>query len=175
MIWDEQSLQQAGKQSRLPEGYSRLYRGATGSIHDRRFQVLGRARYRFEHGFWDEWYVVFSNGDDAWITESDYQFSLQQQTDPSAFQMRPNIALGDTISIHSQDFQVQEVGHAYCTGIEGDLPKEIRLSDQYMYLNACSFDGKSSLGIEFHDPHHLYIGTWLESSHILLDDESLEW
>ena len=175
MMWDEHSLKEAGKQSRLPEGYSRLYRGATGTIDNRRFQVLGRVRYQFNRGFWDEWYIIFASGEGAWITENDYQFSIQRKIDDPLFQHRPKYKMGESITIASQDFQIQEIGHASCMGIEGELPKEIHPNENYIYIDATSYDGKSCLGLELREPPTIYVGSWLEGTQIQLDDETLEW
>ena len=54
VYWDQEKIANAGKQSILPEGFSRLFRGATGSLLNKRFCVLGRVRYSFGRGFWDE-------------------------------------------------------------------------------------------------------------------------
>jgi len=175
MSWDQESLSLSGTSSRLPEGYSRLYRGAIGTIDTSPFQVLGRVRYAFSRGFWDEWYIIFGEDEGCWITENDYQFSIQKQIHDSNLHPKESYRLGQNITIASRDFQITEIGYARCMGIEGELPKNVLPQASYHYLDAISFEGKHTLGIEFHNPPQIYLGTWLEGKNITLEDETLEW
>jgi len=47
IYWDRDNIENAGKQSILPEGFSRLYRAASGALQNKRFVVMGRVRRRF--------------------------------------------------------------------------------------------------------------------------------
>ena len=78
VIWDEQRIRDAGKQATLPEGFTRLYRGATGRLLGKRFEVLGRVRYGFGGGFWDEWFLTLADGRTGWLTEDNHELALQQ-------------------------------------------------------------------------------------------------
>ena len=80
VYWDEEKIETAGKQSILPEGFSRLYRGATGTLSQQRFFVLGRVRYSFGKGFWDEWYLEFNDGTLGWLIEDNHELSLETRT-----------------------------------------------------------------------------------------------
>ena len=77
VYWDADKVKDAGKQAILPEGFSRLYRGATGRLKSRSFFVTGRVRYSFGHGFWDEWFLEFSDGAIGWLTEDNQQIRQQ--------------------------------------------------------------------------------------------------
>ena len=66
-----------GKKSRLSQGFSRLYCGALCTIHGNEYRVVGRVRYSYGKGFWDEWYALNDTGEGSWITEDDHAFSVQ--------------------------------------------------------------------------------------------------
>ena len=181
IVWDEQGLKLSGKQSRLVEGFSRLYRGAMGEIAKQRFQVLGRIRYSFGRGFWDEWYLMLETGETIWLTEDNHEFSRQIELDHSnAFGHPSDYLIGDDIQIDGTVFRVQEIGKAKCLGIEGALPKGILPDEEYDYVDGSSLNGRQTFGLEYdgvHDgfPPTLYVGTWLEPHEIKLDDEDVEW
>ena len=179
MIRSDKGLEERGNQSRLPEGYSRLYRGAVGTIGDQRFQVLGRVRYSFGKGFWDEWYVMLENGEGYWITEDDYSFSFQVLYRGSIEALPyDQYSVGDNIELGERSYQVKEVGNAECLGIEGEVPKGILPYEQYPYVDAVSYDGTHVLGLEYdndQDPPTAFVGRWLVPSDIRLEDEELEW
>ena len=176
VYWDEEKVQSAGKQSVLPEGFSRLYRGATGSLHQKRFSVLGRVRYSFGRGFWDEWYLEFADGVNRWLTEDNHELAVQAQVSAEGITAFDSYKTGSLVHHGDKSFLVQEVGHAECIGLEGDLPKMIASGEKYPYVDASSPDGDYTLGIEFDDEMPtLFVGRWLKHAELKLDDEGLEW
>lgn len=179
MIWDQDSLKNAGKESRLAEGYSRLYRWATGSIQGTRFQVLGRVRYSFGRGFWDEWYVMLENGEGHWITEDNHEFSFQElSTSVSNMPAFDQVSVGDNLTINDRDYQIQEKGMATCLGMEGELPRGILPNEQYPYVDGSSYDGEYTFGLEYDNDNGqptLFVGKWVRPNQLKLDDESLDW
>ena len=179
LVWDQDSLKNAGKESRLAEGYSRLYRWATGSVHGTRFQVLGRVRYSFGRGFWDEWYVMLENGEGHWITEDNHEFSFQELVSSSdPLPSFKEAEIGHPMIINGQDYHIQEKGMAVCLGMEGELPKDILPNEKYPYVDGSSYDGKNSFGLEYDNDEGeptLFIGKWVRPGQLKLDDEQLDW
>ena len=176
VYWDKEKIRDAGKQSILPEGFTRLFRGATGRLRHRRFIVLGRVRYSFGKGFWDEWFLEFTDGAISWLTEDNHELALQTRYKgknlPSLEALKP----GKRFAVRDIDFVVHEVGHAECLGVEGDLPREIMTGETYPFSDASSLDGRFILGIEYDkDPPTLFLGQWLKYSDLSLDDEGLNW
>ena len=170
--WNEQGLAGTGKRSMLSEGFTRLYRGATGTLRGQRFRVEGRVRYSFGQGFWDEWYVTAPDGTPAWLTEDDHELALQTRYDGSGVETR-GVGPGHTLTIGAGSYVVLEVGQARCIGVEGRLPHPILPDDTHDYLDATSPDGRQSLGIERDDDGTtvLFLGEWLGHHELTLDDE----
>jgi hypothetical protein len=82
------------------------------------------------------------------------------------------------LTLNGRDFQILEKGIAICLGIEGEIPKEIVPKEEYQYVDGSSFDGQYSFGLEYDNDNGqptLFIGRWIDSSELKLDDESLEW
>lgn len=176
VYWDDEKVRAAGQQSVLSEGCSRLYRGAMGRYHQKRFQVLGRVRYGFTGGFWDEWFLELEDGTSTWMTEDQHQLAVQQPVQlesPMAFE---SYQVGGQFFARDSTFMVQEVGHTVCLGIEGELPKAIEVGETYPYVDASSLEGRYALGIEFDDdPPSAFLGRWLSYSEVKLDDEGNDW
>lgn len=169
--WNEQGVAGTGKRSMLSEGFTRLYRGATGTLRGQRFRVEGRVRYSFGHGFWDEWFITAPDGSRAWLTEDDHELALQTPYDGSVDTAgaRP----GSTLIAGDGQFVVLEVGAARCLGVEGRLPHEVLPDDTHDYLDATSPDGRRALGVELDDDGEatVYLGEWLGQGDLTLDDE----
>ncbi|MFH1982446.1 MAG: DUF4178 domain-containing protein [Pseudomonadota bacterium] len=177
VYWDKEKIRSAGKQSILPEGFSRLYRGATGSLDKQRFVVMGRVRYSFGKGFWDEWFLEFNDGSIGWLTEDNHELALQTRTAPERIPEFEFLHPGKTIAIGKDTtVVVREVGRATCIGVEGALPIAAVTGESYMFADAGTPDGKAIFGIEYDaDPPTVFIGKWLKYGDLTLDDEGLQW
>jgi hypothetical protein len=176
VYWDEEKIKDAGKQSILPEGFTSLYRGATGRLEGKRFRVMGRVRYSFGKGFWDEWFLEYDDGSIGWLTEDNHELAIQTRT---ALQKIPPIEAimpGQAITFMKQKFVFQEKGQAECIGVEGDLPIEVQSGETYAFADASSPDGRYTLGIEYDaDPPTVFVGRWLTFMDLKLDDEAQDW
>jgi hypothetical protein len=176
IYWDEANVNSAGRQSILPEGFSRLYRGACGNLKRQRFMVTGRVRYSFGRGFWDEWFLEFEDGSIGWLTEDNHEFALQRRTEATNIPNMEKLRPGSTVMVNGMKFRIHEVGEAKCIGMEGDLPVRMQTGETYRFADGSSMDGAYVLGIEFDNaPPTVYTGKWLEYSDMTLDDEGLEW
>ena len=106
IIWDEDAIRSAGKKATLSEGFTRLYRGASGTLLKKRFRVLGRVRYSFGGGFWDEWFVELSDGKSGWLSEDHHQLALETEVKGVVkpySQMRPGLH----VRLRDQDLKVR--------------------------------------------------------------------
>jgi len=176
VYWDAEKIKDAGQQSVLTEGFTRLFRGATGKLESRAFVVIGRVRYSFGRGFWDEWFLEFSDGTIGWLTEDNHELALQTRTTPKKMPPRENLTPGKKFTVRKIDFVVQEVGEAECIGVEGDLPIEVQTGETYRFVDASSPDGKYTFGIEYDAvPPTLFVGKWLSYAALTLNDEGLDW
>jgi hypothetical protein len=176
VYWDEEKIKVAGKQSVLPEGFTRLYRGAAGSFADKRFVVLGRARYSFGRGFWDEWFIEMFNGQTQWLTEDNHELAVQAEIKGVSVAPFESYPPGATLTVRKRTFMVQEAGTAECVGLEGDLPKSIETGETYRYVDASSLDGRYTIGIEYDEEvATVFAGRWLKHSALRLDDEGVDW
>lgn len=176
VYWDAEKVTRAGSQSILPEGFSRLYRGATGKLKNRRFFVMGRVRYSFGYGFWDEWFLEFGDGTIGWLTEDNHEFALEKRSTAKHLPPLDQLSPGVPFTVQGIPFVIEEMGQAECLGMEGDLPIAVQSGEKYTFADASSPDGNYSLGLEFDaDPPVVYLGQWLKYEDIRMDDEGADW
>jgi len=176
IYWDEEKIKLAGAQSILDEGFTRLYRGAAGTLFQRRFMVLGRIRYSFGRGFWDEWFLEFQNGKTEWLSEDNHELAIEKQIERALNTPFTAFAPGKSFKLEGKTFVVEEAGEAECIGVEGDLPVVIQTGEKYPYVDASSPDGRYTLSIEYdEDPPTIFQGHWLKYVSVRLDEEAMEW
>jgi hypothetical protein len=57
-----------------------LYVHTLNTCRDNTIVVMGRVRYSFGSGFWDEWFLEFNDGTIGWLTEDNHELALQTRT-----------------------------------------------------------------------------------------------
>ena len=123
-------LENAGKAAEVPEDVSPLQLGSRGRDGDRRFEVVGRVRWRWSDGAWNEWCCLWSDGGYAWLGEASGRLMLLTEVKTSAWDggvaaaMRSGqpVSPGMTASLGGLDYVVNDVQQVECIGAEGELP-----------------------------------------------------
>jgi len=116
-------LDPAGKGVSLVGAPSRLSVGATGRIDGASFRVLGRLRYGYDGGFWDEWFLVTEpDSSQLWLQEDDGEFTaFEKEAITSALPSFDEIGVGQSISANGRTLFITERLEAMILGGEGEL------------------------------------------------------
>lgn len=112
----------AGRLSVLPAPRSELWVGATGRVRGKRFTVIGRVRYGWARGYWDEWFLA---GDDAapiWLSEDEGELSLESPLGEAPGVTLGGLEPGASLEAGGRTWRVSERGVSRCEGGEGQLP-----------------------------------------------------
>ncbi|MCS7001993.1 MAG: DUF4178 domain-containing protein [Dehalococcoidia bacterium] len=118
----DSSLDPTGKTAKLTDYASRLRVGYRGKLRGRGFLVLGRVRYRYEDGTWDEWFIRFDDGQPAWLTEDEGEYCLLTKSRlTTPIPPWDQIAVGGRVSIPPRTVFVTEKGSGDVAGAEGEL------------------------------------------------------
>ena len=111
-----------GKTAKLAQYPSRLALGAHGQIRGRGFRVLGRVRYQYEDGFWDEWNLQFDDNRIGWVEEDEGEFTLTYKRKlTSPIPPFEQVQVGSFLPLGSDRMFVSEKGQASVVGAEGEL------------------------------------------------------
>ncbi len=82
LIRDGDTLTDSGEDSALLEDFSPLQIGTGGVYHQQPFTLVGRLQARYDAGVWNEWYLLFADGSDGWLSESGDQYVLTRPVAP---------------------------------------------------------------------------------------------
>ncbi|HUS16454.1 MAG TPA: DUF4178 domain-containing protein [Chloroflexia bacterium] len=111
-----------GRTAKLAQFPSRLALGAGGQVRGRAFRVLGRIRYQYEDGFWDEWNLQFADGQIGWLEEDEGEFTLTfKRKLTSPIPPFEQITVGSFVPLGGAQMFVSEKGAAQTVGAEGEL------------------------------------------------------
>src|SRR5258708_37291093 len=61
LVRGSDTLDPTGNSASLADYPSRLQVGMSGKIRGRGFQVLGRVRYAYDGGYWEEWQIAWND------------------------------------------------------------------------------------------------------------------
>lgn len=170
IILDEKAAALSGKMAVLPQTLSPLYVGGSGRVHDHRFRVLGRVRYGYEQGYWDEWYLSLDDGSTAWVSEDERNLTLERlKVDETPKISYEDTSPGDHVPFGKKTLHVDERGVAQCEGAEGQLPFPLVLGEKVPFLDLS--DGHNFATIEYDEDGaaRMYYGRRLKGKSLKMD------
>ena len=139
---NDAQVQSAGEKSVLTPIPSILSMGRRFQIGKWMLEPIGRIRYEYGDadtagsGYWDEWWVLLSDGKTRWISNDEGEYVIENtvklQGDPPLYEQ---FRIGKEITLFNQKLRVTELNKATCTGIEGQLPEVISAGDTHLYAH----------------------------------------
>ena len=119
----DEELSVLGKVATLAEDNSPLQLRSEGQFNGNVFSVIGRVRWKWSDGFWNEWCLQLKGGKLGWLAEAQGEFLLTKEvpnTDSvissDQWQIKKPIVLGQ------KSFFISDLKHAVVHTTEGELP-----------------------------------------------------
>jgi hypothetical protein len=127
-IGDE--IRKMGEAAVLPFDVSPIRIGTTGKFFGNAFDVIGRVRWGWSDGSWNEWLALFADGSHGWLGEAMGQFMMTRERglDDVRTRMIREMAeggrpmLGAEGELDGIEYRVTDIKQATCIAAEGELP-----------------------------------------------------
>ncbi len=117
-----EGLDPSGEKTKLADFESIFSIGASGTIAGEQFKSVGRLRYTYDDGFWDEWFLAFENGKKLWLQEDEGEFTaFEKETLTSPVPAFDDISVGSMIPVNDMSVFVTERNVAKIAGGIGEL------------------------------------------------------
>ncbi len=124
------NLEAMGKVADVPDDVSPLQLGVRGRVGARSFELIGRVRWRYADGAWNEWLAYFDDGSTGWLGESMGRYMLLRQVDLSRvvsdvvklLQSGFSVMPGTQAVIDNVEYWASDVKRVSCVASEGELP-----------------------------------------------------
>lgn len=120
---------------------------------------IGKIRYSYGRGFWEEWWVKDTKNNEYWLSIDEGDLVLQQKIElpyPDSLFEQLHIGL-----VTSDAWIVTELGVATCEGFEGSLPKSITPGSTYNYAHLSGKNAKLRTLELTEGKLEAYEGKWL--------------
>ncbi len=126
LLRSAEKIENLGKMAELIEDFSPIQLGTEGHYRNRHFTVIGRTQMRYTSGVWNEWYCLFDDQKEGWLSDANGDYTLsfaEASTDPLPpfEQLRP----GEMLNLGGQAFAVSNLERATCVAGEGELPFKV--------------------------------------------------
>lgn len=123
-------VEAVGSAAVLPFDVSPIAIGTSGVFEGRAFEVIGRVRWGWLDGSWNEWLLLFADGSDAWLGEAMGQYMLLWERpigDIRAEAVRAligggEVPIGTEAQIDGETLILADAREAICIAAEGELP-----------------------------------------------------
>lgn len=161
------SLESLGQTTPIREGNSALHIGKQGEVLGRKFEVVGRVRYGYEDGYWDEWNVLLDTGAPAWIHEDEGEFSAFDRRHTAPGQLNLDVGAGSNVAAFGDQVFATEVGRARVVSGEGQILSELGLGKEFPYVDGL-YKGADAILLSGERHHILFLGSALEFGELKL-------
>lgn len=170
IVSGSEKLDRQGQSVTLADYPSRVNVGVRGNIKGRAFTVLGRIRYRYDAGFWEEWQINWDDGAaPAWLEEDEGMWTLYSGGRiRAAIPGYDDVRVGSTVKVNNNDVFVTEKRRGQVLGSEGQFSSVFPISGDFGYVTGT--DGTNRVSVNYwQDEIELSIGEELQHTDIQLD------
>lgn len=169
-----EALENVGKAAEVPEDVSPVQLGTRGRDGQVAFEIVGRVRWGYSDGAWNEWCASFPDGSYAWLSESSGRWMLLREAPASVFggeavahlASGQHVQLGMTAMIGELEYGVSDVREVSCVGSEGELPYPTRLGTKAVSVDLERGDGRVASLQNDNGPVSAYAGRYVTLAEI---------
>lgn len=164
LFLEDDTVRQAGKMSVLADRPSLLKMGQRFSLEKASWLPVGRIRYQYSKGDWDEWWIIRDDGDACWMSIDEGDLALERPVETNSLLLPgfKTLTIGQELEIAGTLAVVTEKDHCCLTGAEGELPFTINEGDAHDYVDLSGPDG-TLYSIEYcPDGIEVFKGEWVD-------------
>ncbi len=129
----------------------------------KRYLPVGRLRYDYGRGWWDEWWMMTSDGEATWFSVDEGHIAIEKpfemKEEPPSFDA---LSGGDEFKIGEERLIVQEKNHCTLIGGEGELPFRPEIGEEHDYADLLGEKGRIYTLEYYEDGIEMYRGRWVD-------------
>lgn len=159
LVRHDVDLEKVGEVADLPQDASPIQIMTSGQVDNRAFTVIGRIRYEWEQGSWNEWHLLFNDQNSGWLSDAQLEYAVSYAAAPPVkFPPAGEIRRGQTFRLNDADFVVTHLTKARYIGFEGELPFRTDQRDEILFVDLRTHDGRFGTIDYSEEPPLLFLG-----------------
>ncbi len=159
---DNTDYQAQGKATPLIDYGSKFSLHQTITIHENKFEIVGRIRFSYPDGFWDEWFLINNKQPDAeyWLQEDEGEYILfERNKGVTNFPDFHSTKVGSSHEAFGKQVFVNEKNTAQVMGGEGELPFQVVQGEKADFIDGIVIKKGQPISYEYLPKETvLYIG-----------------
>ncbi len=161
-------LSKVGEAGRVPFDVSPIQIGTRLSVGGVRGEIVGRERWAYDGGFWNEWLLQFPNGEAFWVAEESGSYMVMKEVEATteeaaslerAYQ-KGREAMGEQIWIDGTPHFLADTKTVRCIAVEGSLPHIIAADQPRFSIDLRTKKGSVVTFQVDRDGHSLWRGSY---------------
>ena len=156
---EDETVRHIGEQSTLSPEPSLLKLHDPIVIENKTYMPLGKIRYSYGRGFWEEWFLKGEGNREFWLSVDEGDFVLEEKTEMTLpFKTPYGVRVGGKYGAYT----VSERGEGRCVGFEGELPEMIEIGKTHYYLHLSKGSG-NLVTVEYgSEITQIFRGKWID-------------
>lgn len=161
-------MEDVGKSAILTDVPSIFEMYKTYKYQDWRFTPVGRVRYDYGDGYWDEWFVRSDNGKETWVSVDEGDIAIESIMQKGvAVPAFDEVQVGGALMINRIRMTVAEKNTCIMIGAQGELPFKIVPNESYNYIDLLG-PKRTAFTIEYQSTGiDCYKGVWVDPFEIV--------
>ena len=161
LVREGTQVDQIGKVAELQPDGSPLRVGTQGDYNGTGFELIGRIQLSFGDGYWNEWHLLYSNGQTGWLGEAMGEYFINSQVKISGGLPAPrDLAAGDGLSLSGEAFVATGTVESRLVSYEGELPFVVESREPFLTVDLRSASGKAATIDYSESPPLLFMGEY---------------
>ena len=135
LVRHDMDLDNLGKMAQLMDDSSPLQIGTTGVFKKMSFSLIGRLQQVWDQGYWNEWHMLISKKERAWLAEAQGFYGLcfeQSKITPPA---KEKIAIGYEMKMGGRVYEVTDIKEVVTKAWEGELPSLVNPNSKFLSVD----------------------------------------
>jgi hypothetical protein len=141
VVRHDMNLENLGQVSELLQDMSPFQVGTEGKYEGKVFHLVGRIKVVYDKGTWSEWYALFLDGTEGWLTEAQGFYMMSFEEKDGKVNMRRDVQPMNETTVNGKIFYVDDARNVTYAASEGELPFVFQPNEQ-----ARSIDLRNSKG-----------------------------
>ena len=123
LVRKDVDLEKVGEVADLPVDASPFQIGTEGTFNNKNFILVGRIKYQWEQGAWNEWHIIFNDGVSGWLSDAQDEYAISfLASPPTAPPGAEQLKRGQAFNWYNTSYVLTTVTHARYVGFAGELP-----------------------------------------------------